>query len=67
MAIIRNMVRCKACDDVIESYDRHDFKYCWCGNVFVDGGKDYLRRGWKNGLGYEELSTSTEEEDDVRS
>lgn len=24
---------------------RHDFKFCDCGTVFVDGGEDYLRVG----------------------
>ena len=35
--------------NVIESKYRHDFKFCKCGAVAVDGGKAYLRR-----LGYEE-------------
>lgn len=42
----RNRIRCKKCEDVIESTYRHDFKYCKCGSVFVDGGKDYHRRGY---------------------
>lgn len=40
-------IKCRECNDVIESTSRHDFKYCTCGNVFVDGGEDYLRFGWK--------------------
>ena len=47
--IIVNKIKCKKCGDVIESTYRHDFKFCKCGAVAVDGGKDYLRR-----LGYEE-------------
>ena len=39
-------VRCKECDNVIESKHRHDFMRCRCGNVFVDGGSDYLRLGF---------------------
>ena len=42
--IITNKIRCKKCGDVIESTHRHDFKFCKCGVVAVDGGKDYLRR-----------------------
>ena len=42
--IKRNMIRCKKCNDVIESVSRHDFKFCKCGSVAVDGGKSYLRR-----------------------
>ena len=47
--IIVNKIKCKKCGDIIESTYRHDFKFCKCGAVAVDGGKDYLRR-----LGYEE-------------
>lgn len=43
--ILRNMAQCKKCDDVIESKYRHDFVKCKCGEIFVDGGKDYFRRG----------------------
>lgn len=39
-----NKIRCNICGDVIESTYRHDFKFCKCGAVSVDGGKDYLRR-----------------------
>lgn len=35
------MIRCKKCGDVIESTHRHDFKFCKCGAVAADGGKDY--------------------------
>ncbi len=43
--IIHNKVKCVKCGDIIESYHRHDFVKCSCGAIFVDGGKDYLRRG----------------------
>lgn len=46
--IIRNAVQCLSCNDVIESTHRHDFKYCSCQNVFVDGGLSYIRRGAKD-------------------
>lgn len=42
--IKRNAVRCATCKQEIESKHRHDFKFCKCGAVGVDGGKDYLRR-----------------------
>ena len=55
--IKKNCIKCKNCGDVIESKDRHDFKSCKCGAVSVDGGKDYLRRGYTNSLDdFEELS-----------
>jgi len=43
-AIKSNVIMCKRCNDVIESRHRHDFKFCKCNTVAVDGGKDYLRR-----------------------
>lgn len=52
--IVRNRIKCKKCGEIIESTSRHDFKFCKCGAVAVDGGKDYLRRvGSKED--YEEL------------
>lgn len=44
MRIRVNKIRCKRCGDVIESRYRHDFKFCRCRSVAVDGGFDYLRR-----------------------
>ena len=42
--IIVNRIKCNNCGKIIESQHRHDFKYCSCKRVAVDGGKDYLRR-----------------------
>lgn len=42
--IICNKIQCKNCKDIIESIDVHDFKWCSCGAVAVDGGLEYLRR-----------------------
>ena len=42
--IISNKIKCKKCGEVIESTYTHDFKYCKCKAVAVDGGHDYLRR-----------------------
>lgn len=53
--IIVNKIRCQKCGDVINSTHRHDFKFCKCGAVAVDGGKDYLRR-YGNRKDWEELS-----------
>lgn len=39
-------VLCTGCDTVIYSINRHHFHKCGCKlEAFVDGGKDYLRRG----------------------
>lgn len=54
--ITKNAVRCKRCGDVIESKHRHDFVWCKCHSIAVDGGKDYLRRCGDMTAG-EELST----------
>ena len=55
--IIHNRIRCKHCGDVIESGHVHDFKWCKCGTVAVDGGHDYLKRSFKNSPeDYEDLS-----------
>ena len=43
--IVSNTIKCKLCNDIIYSAHRHDFKKCKCGEIFVDGGTDYLRRG----------------------
>jgi len=44
MAIVRNMAKCDKCGDIIESKYRHDFVWCKCGSIAVDGGHEYLRR-----------------------
>jgi len=43
-------VTCNNCGDEIYSRAQHDFHYCSCGDINVDGGFDYLKYGWgKNG------------------
>ena len=42
--ILVNKIRCKKCGDIIESKTVHDFKYCKCQSVAVDGGHEYIRR-----------------------
>lgn len=54
--IIRNAIQCNFCNQVVESKHRHDFRECRCGRVFVDGGKSYLRRGFKHESDFEDLS-----------
>jgi hypothetical protein len=39
-------LKCKKCGGVIESKFNHDFKYCPCRNIFIDGGMKYTRWGW---------------------
>ncbi|SEB22969.1 DUF7695 domain-containing protein, partial [Bacillus nitratireducens] len=39
----RNAIKCRKCGDIIESKFTHDFKYCSCGSVAIDGGLEYAR------------------------
>ena len=45
--IIINRIKCKFCGDILESKSRHDFKFCSCGKVAIDGGHFYLKRSGK--------------------
>jgi hypothetical protein len=51
-----NKAKCLYCGDVIESKHRHDYVTCTCGNLSVDGGKDYLKRNFIDYHMVEELS-----------
>ena len=42
--LVRNAVRCIACDSILESKTRHDYVKCHCPNeTACDGGLDYQR------------------------
>ena len=58
MTIILNAARCKLCDEVIYSKYQHDFKFCKCGAVAVDGGTAYIKRAIMPDGDYTELSIS---------
>lgn len=60
--IIKNAAKCLKCGETIESKHRHDFVSCSCGNLFVDGGKDYLHRGYIDESMVQELSVQFSEE-----
>ena len=62
--LIRNAIQCKHCGDVIESKHRHDFVSCSCGCCCVDGGLDYIRRGFLHSKDedYIELSEYSDDE-----
>lgn len=57
--IINNSIKCLSCNDIITSYHRHDFKFCKCSKVAVDGGNDYLRR-LGNYTEYQDLSVTSD-------
>lgn len=44
MMFKRNRIRCKHCNDIIESKSLDDCVFCDCGKVRVDGGLIYLGR-----------------------
>ena len=47
--LIRNAVKCLACNTELESKYRHDFQCCGCENqTFVDGGREYSRVSGKD-------------------
>jgi hypothetical protein len=46
MPITRNSAHCLICDDEIESKHVHDYVKCTCGQIAVDGGREYIKRGW---------------------
>jgi len=54
--ILQNQIRCNKCGDEPFSAHRHDFKFCKCGAVAVDGGMDYLRRVGEVRGGYTDMS-----------
>lgn len=54
--VILNSARCKKCNTVLISHTRYDFKTCKCGNLSVDGGRDYIRILVKDRDGFEDLS-----------
>lgn len=43
-------VICPTCGDWIFSRANHDMHHCSCGDTYVDGGFNYLRVGFKDGL-----------------
>ena len=53
-----NMIKCLHCGEIIESKTTHDMNLCSCGAVSVDGGLEYIRRGFltRPEDDYEELS-----------
>ncbi len=61
--IIRNIIKCTKCGDILESTHIHDFKMCSCGECGVDGGHAYLRRLYHSEDSFIELSETEEVEE----
>lgn len=61
--IIRNSAMCNKCLDVITSHNVYDFVQCKCGEISIDGGKSYFRRGAKDWKNFVDLSETDEEDE----
>ena len=59
--IKRNRAVCFICDTIIESKHVHDFVTCKCGNVSVDGGRDYIRRAFEDSSKFADMSEFEDE------
>ena len=59
--ILSNQAKCLKCGDEPYSAHVHDFKYCECGDMFVDGGMDYIRQGFMNRDSWMDLSIELDE------
>lgn len=51
----QDALHCLSCDDVIYSINRHDMRGCSCGNVAIDGGKDYTKVSFKSDAKYKHV------------
>lgn len=54
--ILRNRAMCAKCSEIIESKHVHDYQTCKCKLISVDGGLEYLKRGFKEPTDYVEIS-----------
>lgn len=63
--LLSNKAKCLICGNIIQSKSVHDFVTCACGNLSVDGGLEYLKRGMLNydKRYFEELSKFSLEEE----
>lgn len=59
--VVTNKAQCRNCGDIIESTHVHDFRPCKCGGISVDGGKEYLKRCFKDYNDIIELSETYDE------
>jgi hypothetical protein len=48
-------IKCMKCEDVIQSMYRHDFKWCKCKSIAIDGGGDYTKISYDEDVEYELL------------
>lgn len=58
--VFENKAKCLSCGDVIMSKHVHDFVWCSCGKLGVDGGSHYAKRNFQNKDEWEEMSVAYE-------
>ena len=51
--MVINAIKCNKCGETIYSRCRHDFHWCHCNNVAIDGGHDYIKINFKEPNSYE--------------
>ena len=60
--IIKNVAKCRLCGEVIESKRLYDVQTCRCGEISVEGGKNYIGRfastNWHNIIDLSEYEES---------
>lgn len=44
-------IQCEKCLDIVFSRNRHDMRYCSCGLVAIDGGRDYTKVSFQGEIG----------------
>ncbi len=49
-------LHCHKCDDIIYSRAGHDLHWCGCGDIYIDGGRGYMRAGAKDNADYSGLT-----------
>ena len=65
--ITANSAQCRLCGTTLHSRHRRDFQQCHCGEIYIDGGTSYLRRGAKNFDNFIDLSQIQIKDQNVRS
>ena len=41
--MVVNTITCRKCGYTVYSRTRHDLRWCPCGTVAIDGGRDYIK------------------------
>jgi hypothetical protein len=52
----KSKIQCVFCKDIIESTYRHDFRWCSCKRIYIDGGTDYQRVGFQEITDFVDMS-----------